>query len=60
MKSCCWKRRCAGLRQPARLEALARDRFGLVDPGPATVIQMEGQILADNKAEESGELKTAS
>jgi cell division protein FtsB len=34
------------LRQPARLEALARDRFGLIHPGPPILVQPSGQILA--------------
>ena len=49
-----------GLRQPSRLEALARDHFGLVDPGPAIVIQMQGQILANAPANNGDSLKTAS
>ena len=50
-----------GLRQPSRLESLARDHFGLVDPGPAIVIQMEGQILASSQSDENKDnLKTAS
>ena len=48
-----------GLRQPSRLEELARDHFGLIDPGPAIVIQPEGQVLAGSgKADDS--VKTAS
>lgn len=35
-----------GLRHYSRLEAVARDRLGLVKPGPATVIQPAGQTLA--------------
>ncbi|HAO98756.1 MAG TPA: hypothetical protein DCQ83_01790 [Fibrobacteres bacterium] len=34
------------LARPSRLESLARDRFGLVDPGPPILIQPEGQVLA--------------
>ena len=33
------------LRQPARLEALARDRFGLIHPGPPLMVLPEGQIF---------------
>lgn len=35
-----------GLRQFSRLEAVARERLGLVNPGPPTVIQPAGQVLA--------------
>ena len=35
-----------GLKQPARLEALARDHFGLVDGGVPVLVQAEGQVLA--------------
>ena len=34
------------LGQLSRLEAFARDRLGLIDPGPPVVIQPEGQVLA--------------
>jgi type II secretory pathway component PulJ len=34
------------LRQPSRLETLARDRFGLIHPGPPLLVQPDGQILA--------------
>ncbi len=30
------------LRQPARLEAMARGRFGLIDPGPPIAVRSEG------------------
>ena len=50
-----------GLRQPSRLEALARDHFGLIDPGPPVLIQPEGQILADAKTKHRDDgLRTAS
>lgn len=35
-----------GLRHYSRLESVARNRLGLVKPGPATVIQPAGQTLA--------------
>lgn len=35
-----------GLRHFSRLETLARDRLGLVKPGPAMVIQPAGQVVA--------------
>lgn len=38
------------LRQYSRLEAVARDRLGLVDPGPPVMIHPAGQILADAEA----------
>jgi cell division protein FtsL len=38
-----------GLRQYSRLEAVARQRLGLVDPGPPVVIQPDGQVLAEAK-----------
>ena len=34
------------LKQPSRLETLARDRLGLVDPGTPIVVQIEGQVFA--------------
>jgi len=34
------------LGQLSRLETFARERLGLVDPGPPVVIQPEGQVLA--------------
>jgi hypothetical protein len=37
-----------GLRQYSRLEAVARQRLGLIDPGPPIVIQPAGQIVAEN------------
>jgi len=40
-----------GLRHFSRLEALARDRLGLVKPGPATVIQPAGQVVASREVE---------
>ena len=35
-----------GLRHYSRLETLARERLGLVKPGPAIVIQPQGQVVA--------------
>lgn len=35
-----------GLRQFSRLETVARQRLGLVNPGPPIVIQPVGQVLA--------------
>jgi cell division protein FtsL len=35
-----------GLRQYSRLEAVARQRLGLVNPGPPVMIQPAGQVLA--------------
>jgi cell division protein FtsL len=35
-----------GLRHFSRLEAVARERLGLVKPGPAVVIQPAGQVVA--------------
>ena len=34
------------LGQLSRLETVARERLGLINPGPPTVIQPEGQVLA--------------
>jgi cell division protein FtsL len=34
------------LRHYSRLETVARERLGLVKPGPATVIQPAGQVVA--------------
>ncbi|MCD6024181.1 MAG: hypothetical protein K0Q91_1097 [Fibrobacteria bacterium] len=42
------------LRQFSRLETFARERLGLINPGPPTVIQPEGQLLA-GRSGESGE-----
>jgi cell division protein FtsL len=46
------------LGQLSRLETVARERLGLINPGPPTVIQPEGQLLAqgsdDSEAGESG------
>lgn len=39
-----------GLRQYSRLEAVARDRLGLVDPGPPVMIHPAGHVLADAEA----------
>ena len=48
-----------GLKQPARLEALARDHFGLVEGRVPILVQAEGQVLADqNQSQDT--LKTAS
>jgi cell division protein FtsL len=35
-----------GLRHFSRLETVARERLGLVKPGPAVVIQPAGQVVA--------------
>jgi cell division protein FtsL len=35
-----------GLMRTSRLETLARDRFGLIDPGPPILVQPEGAVLA--------------
>ena len=42
------------LGQLSRLESFARDRLGLINPGPPTVIQPEGQVLASAGSEGSG------
>jgi cell division protein FtsL len=43
------------LGQFSRLETVARERLGLINPGPPTVIQPEGQLLArGSEAGESG------
>lgn len=39
------------LRQFSRLETFARERLGLINPGPPTVIQPEGQLLARSSGE---------
>ncbi len=50
-----------GLRQPSRLESLARDHFGLIDPGPPIDIQPEGQVLASSASSpEKTDLKISS
>jgi cell division protein FtsL len=36
------------LKEPSRLEELARDHFGLIDAGPPIMVQAEGQVLASN------------
>lgn len=38
-----------GLRQYSRIEAVARRRLGLIDPGPPMVIQPAGQVLASRE-----------
>jgi cell division protein FtsL len=38
-----------GLRHYSRLETVARERLGLVNPGPPLVIQPAGQIVAANE-----------
>jgi cell division protein FtsL len=50
------------LGQLSRLETVARDRLGLINPGPPTVIQPEGQVLAqagEGSKENSGSIQTA-
>jgi cell division protein FtsB len=37
-----------GLRHFSRLETVARERLGLVKPGPAVVIQPAGQVVASS------------
>jgi cell division protein FtsL len=54
------------LKEPSRLEALARDHLGLVDAGPPIMVQAEGQVLASqtpteaNTGTDSVKVKTAS
>ena len=40
-----------GLRQYSRLERVARERLGLVDPGPPVMIHPAGQVLAKRDGE---------
>jgi cell division protein FtsL len=48
------------LRQLSRLETFARERLGLIDPGPPMVIQPEGQVLADaGKPEDASGIQSA-
>jgi cell division protein FtsL len=47
------------LGQLSRLEAFARDRLGLIDPGPPMVIQPEGQVLAAADSAAGKEIATA-
>lgn len=51
------------LRKPSRLEELARERFGLINPGSPIVVQPEGQVLARGSKPElvsaNGTVKTA-
>ncbi len=42
-----------GLRQYSRLEDVARERLGLIKPGPAVVIQPDGQLVAAAGPEEA-------
>ena len=52
-----------GLMRPSRLEALARDHFGLVDHGPPIDVQPADQILANKDGSGtngSDSVKTAS
>ena len=47
------------LGQLSRLETVARERLGLINPGPPTVIQPEGQVLAKaDEADQPGEGST--
>jgi hypothetical protein len=44
------------LKDPARLESLARERFGLKEAGPPVLVPAEGQVLAQGgpgKAEDA-------
>jgi hypothetical protein len=43
-----------GLRQFSRLEAMARQRLGLVNPGPPIVIQPAGQVLVQGASDRDG------
>lgn len=43
------KTQVRGLLQPSRLESLARDRFGLIDPGPPIEVQPPDQVIASRE-----------
>jgi cell division protein FtsL len=43
------------LGQLSRLETVAREHLGLINPGPPTVIQPEGQLLAQASGDSEGE-----
>ena len=48
------------LGQLSRLETVARERLGLINPGPPTVIQPEGQVLAQGESKDpDAAIKTA-
>ncbi len=47
------------LGQLSRLETVARERLGLINPGPPTVIQPEGQVLAQAEEHPESSIQSA-